>query len=97
MKKSLFAIVSILMFQIGHADDTEMSKTLEEAKKHHLEMIESRQSSLNEAKTCINAATTKEAVMECHKKLKHENHDMKMKHMEHKKERLENHMEKMKK
>lgn len=80
-----------------HAIAEDAGPALEEAKKHHLEMIDARLAALNEAKTCVNGATTRDAVIECHKKLKDEHHDMKMKHMEHKKERLEKRMEKMKK
>ncbi len=78
MKKILLAITCLSSLSV-FADDAmkDDGKNFEEKKSMMLSFVEQRIANLNEHKTCIQAASDKEALKACHVKFKDEREELK--------------------
>lgn len=79
MRKLLVAIIvvgSVCAFADHHEENME-GKNFDEMKAKMSQHLDERIANLSEAKSCVSAATTKEALKDCHQKLKAEREQMK--------------------
>lgn len=75
MKFLMVLVLSVPMFAM--AQDDGKAAMFQEAKANMLSSIESRMSNLNDAKSCVNAATDGAGLKACHEKMQAANRELK--------------------
>jgi hypothetical protein len=78
MKILTFALASLLSVGVFAAKDKNWDRmSVSEAKQHRLEKLDRKSAMIEEARTCVNAATTKDQIKNCKQEMKEEKRAMK--------------------
>lgn len=90
------SLAMIVALSAGTAFAQEDKANLEQRKSEALANIDERISKLNEHKSCVQAAQSREGMEKCHQAMKEFRNSERMQHMEKRKAKMDERMEKMK-